>query len=129
MPVTLDDARTFALTLPRTTEGVVHGRLKLRIGRIVYLDFDRDETVMGFAHPKEERDALIASDPAKFQLPRPSDLRYNWVAVRLAALELDELRELVYDAWRFVVPKRVAADFEARHAANAEGSNAVVPQA
>jgi hypothetical protein len=129
MPVTLDDARTFALTLPRTTEGVVHGRLKLRIGRIVYLDFDRDETVMGFAFPKEERDALIASDPDKFQLPRPSDLRYNWVAVRLAALELDELRELVYDAWRFVVPKRVAAELEARHAPNATGSNAVVPQA
>jgi hypothetical protein len=129
MPVTLEDARTFALTLPRTTEGVVHRRLKLRIGRIVYLDFDRDETVMGFAHPKEERDALIASDPDKFQLPRPSDLRFNWVAVRLAALELDELRELVYDAWRFVVPKRVAADFEARHAPNASGANAVVPQA
>jgi hypothetical protein len=129
MAVTLDDARSFALTLPRTTEGAVHGRLKMRIGRIVYLDFNRDETVMGFAHPKEERDALIASDPGKFQLPRPSDLRYNWVDVRLAALDLAELHELVYDAWRFVVPKRVAAEFEARHAANADGSNAVVPHA
>lgn len=115
MAVTLDDARTFGLGLPRTTEGVVHGRLKLRVGQIVYVDFSRDETVMGFAYPKEERDALIASDPDKFQLPRPSDLRYNWVAVRLAALDLDELRELVYDAWRMVVPKRVAAELEERH--------------
>ena len=112
MAVTLDAVRAFALELPRTTEGVVHGRLKFRIGRIVYVDFDRDEAVMGFAFPKEERDALIASDPAKFQLPRPSDLRYNWVAVRLAAIDEDEMRELVYDAWRFVVPKRVAAEFE-----------------
>jgi hypothetical protein len=112
MAVTLDDARAFGLTLPRTTEGVVHGRLKLRIGRIVYVDFHRDETVMGFAFPKEERDALVASDPAKFLLPRRSDLRYNWVDVRLAAIDEDEMRELVYDAWRFVVPKRVAADFE-----------------
>jgi hypothetical protein len=112
MAVTLDDVRRFALELPRTTEGVVHGRLKFRIGQIVYVDFDRDEAVMGFAFPKEERDALIASEPDKFQLPRPSDLRYNWVAVRLAALDDDEMRELVYDAWRFVVPQRVAADFE-----------------
>ena len=68
---------------------------------------------MGFAFPKEERDALVASDPAKFLLPRPSDLRYNWVDVRLAAIDADEMRELVYDAWRFVVPKRVVAEFEA----------------
>jgi hypothetical protein len=112
MAVTLDDVRRFALELPRTTEGAVHGRLKFRIGRIVYVDFDRDETIMGFAFPKEERDALIASDPDTFLLPRPSDLRYNWVAVRLAALADDEMRELVYDAWRFVVPKRVAAELE-----------------
>jgi hypothetical protein len=112
MPVTLDDVRAFALGLPRTTEGVVRGRLKLRIGRIVYVDFHHDETIMGFAFPREERDALVASDPDKFLLPRTSDLRWNWVDVRLAALDEAEMRELVYDAWRFCVPKRVAADFE-----------------
>jgi hypothetical protein len=64
---------------------------------------------MGFAFPKEERDALVASDPERFSLPRPSDLRYHWVQVRLAALGRPELRELVTDAWRMVVPKRVAA--------------------
>lgn len=112
MPVTLDDVRAFALGLPRTTEGVVRGRLKFRIGRIVYVDFHHDETIMGFAFPKEERDGLVASDPDKFLLPRTSDLRWNWVDVRLAAIDEDEMRELVYDAWRFCVPKRVAADFE-----------------
>lgn len=115
MAVTLDEVLAFALPLPRTTQGAVRGRLKLRVGQIVYVDFSRDEAVMGFAFPKEERDALIASAPDKFQLPRPPDLRYNWVDVRLAALDLDEMRELVYDAWRMVVPKRVAAEFEERH--------------
>jgi hypothetical protein len=113
--VTVDEVRAFAARLPRTTEGAVRGRLKLRIGRIVYVDFSRDERVMGFAFPKEERDALVASEPDKFLLPRPSDLRYNWVDVRLAALDTAEMRELVYDAWRMVVPKRVAAELEARH--------------
>jgi hypothetical protein len=107
---TVDDARAIAATLPRSYEAVVRGRLKLRVGRIVYVAFSHDETLMGFAFPKEERDALVAGEPDKFLLPRPSDLRYNWVVVRLDAIDEEELRELVLDAWRMVVPKRVALE-------------------
>lgn len=107
---TVDDARALAATLPRSYEAVVRGRLKLRVGRIVYVAFSHDETLMGFGFPKEERDALVAGEPEKFLLPRPSDLRYNWVVVRLAAIDEEELRELVLDAWRMVVPKRVALE-------------------
>ena len=42
--------------------------------QIVYLAFSRDETLMGFAFPKEEREALVASDPHKFRMPETSDL-------------------------------------------------------
>jgi hypothetical protein len=106
--VTIDDVRTLALTLPRSYEALVRDRVKFRVGRIVYLAFSRDETMMGFAFPKEEREALVESEPDKFLMPKPSDLRYNWVVVRLDAVEADELRELVLDAWRMVVPKAVA---------------------
>ena len=106
--VTVDDVRALALTLPRTTEAFVHGRVKFRVGRIVYVSFSRDETVMGFAFPKEEREALVASEPAKFLMPERGDLRYNWVVVRLAAIDEQEMREIVLDAWRMAVPKRVA---------------------
>lgn len=109
--VTLEDVRSLAMSLPRTTEALVHGRVKFRVGRIVYLAFSRDETVMGFAFPKEWRQALVESQPDKFMLPRASDLRFNWVCVRLASIEPPEMRELVIDAWGMVVPKRVAADF------------------
>ena len=47
----------------------------------------------------------------KFMLPRDSDLRYNWVVVRLAAIDAAEMRELVVDAWAMVVPKSVAAAY------------------
>jgi hypothetical protein len=110
--VTLDEVRRFALTLPRTTEGLVAGRVKFYIGRIVYLAFSRDETVMGFAFPKEERDWLVGGTPEKFMKPPVSDLRYHWVLVRLAAIEEAEMRELVLDAWRMVVPKSVAAAYD-----------------
>jgi hypothetical protein len=106
--VTVEQVTAFARTLPRTTEGVVQGRLKFRIGRIVYLAFEQDETVLGFAFPREWRDALVDSEPDKFLMPARRDLRYNWVCVRLAAIDAAEMRELVLDAWAFVVPKRVA---------------------
>src|SRR5207249_1324517 len=83
--VTIEDVRSLALGLPRTTEALVHGRVKLRVGRIVYVAFSRDETEMGFAFPKEEREWLVGTEPEKFVLPTQSDLRYNWVLVRLAA--------------------------------------------
>ena len=109
---TLEDVRVLAMALPRTTEALVRDRVKFRVGRIVYLAFSRDESVMGFAFPKDQRDALVASEPDKFMLPSRSDLRYNWVSVRLAAIDQAEMRELVVDAWRMVVPKRLAAEFD-----------------
>jgi len=107
--VTIDDVRALAAGLPRSYEVVVRGRVKFRVGRIVYLAFSRDEQVMGFAFPREEREALLQTYPEKFLRPGPADLRYQWVLARLDAIDRDELRELVFDAWRMVVPKRLAA--------------------
>ena len=109
--VTVDEVRELALSLPRAYEAVVRGRLKFRVGRIVWLAFSRDEELMGFAFPKEWREALVGSDPEKFLMPEPSDLRYNWAVVRLEAIDADEMRELVLDAWAFVVPKQVAEEY------------------
>src|SRR5215203_1701402 len=112
MAVTIDDVRKLASTLPRTTEALVRDRVKFRVGSIVYLAFSRDETLMGFAFPKEEREALVASEPNKFLLPRQSELRFNWVCVRLDAIDHDELHELIVDAWRMVVPKKVSVAYD-----------------
>ncbi len=109
MGTTIESVRELAATLPRSYEVLVRDRVKFRVGSIVYHAFSRDEEVMGFAFPKEERSALVEGEPEKFQMPEPSDLRYNWVVVRLAAIDDDEMRELVLDAWRMVVPKKVAA--------------------
>jgi hypothetical protein len=109
--VTIDQVRAFASTLPRSSEAFVRGRVKFRIGRIVYLSFSRDGAVMGFAFPREWRDALVESEPEKFSLPSESDLRYNWAHVQLDAIDADEMRELVEDAWAFCVPKGVAEDY------------------
>ncbi|HEY7281311.1 MAG TPA: MmcQ/YjbR family DNA-binding protein [Actinomycetota bacterium] len=106
---TIDDVRRIAADLPRSYEALIADRVKFKVGQYVYIAFSRDETLMGFAFPKDEREALVASEPDKFEMPGKADLRYHWVVGRLAAIETDELRELVIDAWRMVVPKGVAA--------------------
>jgi hypothetical protein len=107
--ITVDDVRRITASLPRSYEVVVRDQIKFRVGQIVFVAFSRDETVMGVGFPKEERAAMVEAEPDKFMLPRKSDMRYNWIHVRLDAIDLEELRELVIDGWRMCVPKSVAA--------------------
>jgi len=107
--VTVHDVRACAMSLPRTEEHLIWDHVKFRVGKIVYATVSPDETIMGFAFPKEERAALIAAAPDRFLLARPSDQRYNWIDVRMTTVGLAEMRELITEAWRMVVPKRVAA--------------------
>jgi hypothetical protein len=107
--VTIQDVRAWAMTLPRTEEYLLRDHVKFRVGRIVYATVSPDETTMGVGFPREERAALVAAEPDNFSLPRSSDMRYQWVHARMAALTLDEMRELVTDAWCMVVSQRAAA--------------------
>jgi len=111
----IEDVLPLGAELERSYRVYVRGRLKFRVKQIVYVAFSLDGSVMGFAFPKEEREALIRSEPHKFQLPAESDMRFNWVHADLAALTPAEARELVVDAWRMVVPKRVSAAYDAVH--------------
>jgi hypothetical protein len=111
----IEDVRPLGADLERSYEVYVRGSLRFRVGQIVYVAFSVDERVMGFAFPKEERAALVAGDPRRFQLPSASGLRFNWVHATLAALERTEAREIVVDAWRMVVPRKVSAAYDLVH--------------
>lgn len=112
---TIEDVRPLGGELERSYEVYVRGRLKFRVGQIVYVAFSLDETVMGFGFPKEERAALVAGEPEKFSMPPESDLRFNWVHADLAALDRTEARELVVDAWRLVVPQKLSRAYDLVH--------------
>ena len=107
--VTVSEVRAWAMSLPRTSEHLIYDHVKFRVGKIVYASVSPDDTTMGVGFPREERAALVAAEPQKFSLPRLSDQRFHWVHVRMAAIDVTEMRELITDAWRMVVPKRVAA--------------------
>ncbi len=107
--VSLAEVRAVALCLPRTEEHLIRDWVKFRVGRIVYAAVSPDETILGFGFPREERPALIAAEPDRFFLHRASDQRYQWIDTWMESLGQAEMREFVADAWRMVVPKRVAA--------------------
>ncbi len=107
--ITVDDVRRITSSLPRSYEVVVRDQIKFRIGQIVFLAFSRDESVMGVRLPQGGAGRRWSPRSPTIQLPRQSDMRYNWVHVRLDAIDHVELRELVVEAWRMCVPKSVAA--------------------
>jgi len=111
----IDDVRPLGTGLERSYPVYVRGRLKFRVKQIVYVAFSLDESVMGFAFPREERAALVAGEPHRFHLPSASDMRFNWVHADLAALEPTEARELVVDAWRMVVPQKLSRSYDLAH--------------
>ena len=111
----IEDVRPLGAELERSYPVYVRGRLKFRVEQLVYVAFSLDESVMGFAFPKEERAALVAGEPHKFQMPSTSDMRFHWVHGVLAALEPAEARELVVDAWRMVVPQKLSRAYDLAH--------------
>ena len=113
MPVTVDDVRALASSLPRSYEAYVRGNVKFRIGQIVYLSLAPDGSRMGCGFPKEFRQAAVDAEPDKFSLPSESDMRFNWIHVSLAAIDADEMRDLVEDAWARAVPKYIAEEYAA----------------
>jgi hypothetical protein len=115
VPVTADEVRALAASLPRSYEAHVRGRVKFRIGQIVYLALSRDGSRMGCGFPKEFREAAVETEPEKFALPSESDMRFNWIHVNLDAIDADEMRGLVEEAWSRAVPGYVAEEYALAH--------------
>lgn len=89
----------------------MRGLVKFRVGQIVYLSLAPDGSRMGCGFLKEFRQAAVDAEPEKFALPSASDMRFNWIHVSLAAIDADEMRDLVEGAWSRCVPKFVAEEY------------------
>ena len=111
---TEDDVRRIALSLPETIEKPWFNTPGFRVKDKGFLRI-RSEAEGGlvvFVADLEEKEALLASDPEKF-FTTPHYDNYPTVLVNLPAIDVDELRELIVDAWRLKAPKRVLKAYEA----------------
>lgn len=127
-----DDVRRLALSLPETREQAMHGLMSWRVRDKLFVwerplrpsDL-RALDALGREAPKGEilgarvehegaKLALIESDPeVYFTIPHFDG--YNAVLARLERIDVQELEELIIEAWLLRAPKRVAAEFLERH--------------
>ncbi|WP_225992929.1 MmcQ/YjbR family DNA-binding protein [Actinomadura rudentiformis] len=105
--------REIALSLPGAQEKPAWGQVTFRVTKGIFASLSDDETSMGFRFPKDERTEMIAAEPRKFFVQPGHDDRYNWLRVHLAALDDDELRDIIVDSWRQLASKRLVAEYEA----------------
>ncbi|MEU6210325.1 MmcQ/YjbR family DNA-binding protein [Streptomyces sp. NPDC047023] len=110
MPMTAQDVRRIALSLPDSSEKPAWGMPTFRVGGKIFAALADDDASIGVKCPKEERAELIAAEPGKFFLRPGHDDNYAWIRVRLAALrDTGELRAILTDSWLQAAPKRLVA--------------------
>lgn len=109
-----DDVRRIALSFPETAEKPAWGAPTFRVRGRIFASLADDDQSIGVKCPKEDRDELISSEPAKFFRRPGHDDNYAWLRVRLAAVEDDdELRAILLDSWRQAAPRALTAAFPA----------------
>ena len=111
--VTHDDIREIAMSLPGAFEQPSYGdrpswRTKQRMFTWIR---DDPEALVVWIDSLDEKEALLASDPDTFfTIPHYDGLAT--ILVNLAAVEVDEARELITDSWRLRAPERLVRQFD-----------------
>jgi hypothetical protein len=123
---TEDDVRRLALALPATTEEPSYGTPGFRVKDKLFARMwdgsrrhgggdDEGDVVVLFVSDLGEKDAMLAAAPERFFTTSHYD-GHAMVLVRLGAVDIDELEELLADAWRVRAPAKVVAAFDADQA-------------
>jgi len=114
---TEDDVRRIALSLPETTERPSYGTPGFRVKDKLFSRIREDGALVLWVEDLGEKDALVQADPAKF-FTTPHYDGYASVLVRLDAVDVEELTELLSDAWRVRAPRKIRERFDAEQAAD-----------
>ena len=120
-----EDVRRLALALPETSEGTSHGNAAWRVRDKLFV-WERplragDLRALGDAAPDGPilgarvehvgaKEALLADDPGVY-FTTPHFDGYAAVLVRLDQIPVDELEEVIVEAWLCQAPKRLAREF------------------
>lgn len=116
-PQVLDRLTELCLALPETIVDDTqppHRGFRVAKKSFAYYAVDGHDTgsvELGLRTEPRENEALVASDPGRFSLPKYM-ARFGWVNSRLdlpgRPPNWDELHELVLDSYRIQAPKRLA---------------------
>jgi hypothetical protein len=120
-----DDVRRVALALPETSERTSHGNASWRVRDKLFV-WERplrpaDLRALGDAAPAGPilgarvehvgaKEALLADDPGVY-FTTPHFEGYPAILVRLEGIDVDELEEVIVEAWLARAPKRLAKEY------------------
>jgi len=111
--ITSEEVRQLALSLPEVDELETWGHPTFRVRDKIFATLSADEQTAGVKASLEDQEELIASDPQTFAVASYTG-RFGWVSVQLSTVDLDEMRELIIDAWRTTASKRLVAAYDAQ---------------
>ena len=121
-----DDVRRIALQLPGTREGKdrfafsVENKGKQKGFAWVWVErvdprkprVPRADVLAVRVRDQAEKAALLAGDPERF-FTEPHYNGFPAILVRIAAIDVDELQELLIDAWRLRAPRPLPTEYSA----------------
>jgi hypothetical protein len=111
-------ARSFALTLPGTTEQPHHDMSSFRVAGKIFATVTPDETRLHVFVDEPEIAPTVAENPAAFE-PLYWGKSLRGIRVLLAAAPDDRIRELLTEAWLRRAPASLAAERTTGRAAGA----------
>lgn len=114
---TEDDVRRIALALPETTEKPSYHQspsFKVKDKGFLRIRSEAEGALVVFVADLGEKEALLASDEQRF-FTTPHYDGHPTVLVRLEAVDVDELTELITESWLNKAPKRVLKAYLADH--------------
>jgi hypothetical protein len=106
--------RVLALGLPETTEKPCYGTPGFYVKQKLFARLLPDPKVLAVRVDLNEREALLEVAPAVFFLT-PHYEPWPMVLIRLPRIERADLEERLVEAWRFMAPKKLLAEFDASH--------------
>lgn len=109
---TADDVRQLVAGLPGAVEKPAWGQPCFRVREKIFASLDAEGAVLGFSVDRDDRVALVASDPDTYFVQTGHDEKYHFARARLARLGVDELREVLTDAWRRIAPAAAVRAFD-----------------
>ena len=110
MSISIEQVRTFALSLPETIEKGHFGTPDFRTRNKIFCTLRAEEGTAVLKLPLEDQEAVTTLQPEIFTLASWS--HQGWTKVDLEAVDQGEFKALVVLAWEKLATKRAIKAFE-----------------
>ena len=110
-PMTFDDVRSLALSLPKVDESTSYGTPAFKVAGKLLARLHQDGVSLVVKIDPDERAMRMKVDPDTFYIT-DHYLNYPWILVRIATVDPDDLLELLQDAWRLTAPSKLVSRLE-----------------